>query len=109
MQVFNSQGELLYTLTSPNAANAGTCPIAIFDANRTTVYGGYAPYGDASFNTNPTVNGPIKNMKLFRFTIKEEGEPVMDLLPGRIGEDGAPCLLDACDNWHPFFNVGTTG
>ena len=48
-------------------------------------------------------------MKLYRFTIKEEGETVMDLVPGVVGygESEAPCLLDACDNWHPLFNAGT--
>ena len=109
MEVYNSLGELAYSLTSPNAPNEGTCPIGIFDANRTTTKGGFTPYG-GSFTTDMFISGPVKNMKLFRFTIKEEGETVMDLVPALVGGENTsqvPCLIDLKNNYHPVFNVGT--
>lgn len=110
MEVFNSSGELLYSLTSPNAPNEGTCPIGIFDANRTTTKGGFAPYGGSNFPTDMFTSGPVKNMKLYRFTVKEEGETVMDLVPALVGGTGTEqvaCLVDLKNGFHPLFNIGT--
>ena len=49
-------------------------------------------------------------MKLYRFTIKEEDETVMDLVPALVGGTGTEqvaCLVDLKNNFHPLFNIGT--
>lgn len=102
--IYNALGETLQVITATGAPNEGTCPIAVFNCNRTTDAGGFSPYGGGS---GSSAWGGARNLKLFRFTIKEDDVPVVDLFPGRLGDDGTPCLLDACNNWHPMFNAGS--
>ena len=74
--------------------------------NSTTTTGGFSPYSGGS---GTSAYCGARNLKLYRFTIKEEGVPVADFLPGKItySNTEVPCLLDACNNWHPYFNAGT--
>ena len=96
--IYNAAGEQIYSMVATGTPNEGVGPLAVFTANNSTTTGAFSP------NTYA-----VQNMKLYRFTIKEEGETVMDLVPGVVGygESEAPCLLDACDNWHPLFNAGS--
>lgn len=86
-------------MTTTASFDTGVGPLIVFSRNDSTAAGG---------TSVPSVL-TVENMKLYRFTLKEEGEIVMDLLPGIVGngESEAPCLLDAADNWHPLFNSGT--
>lgn len=70
----------------------------VFTANNSTTKG--AVSANTGINTC---------MKLRRFTVRKEGEVVMDLVPGIVGtgESEVPCLLDAADGFHPLFNAGS--
>lgn len=96
--IYNAAGEQIYSIVATGTPNEGVGPLAVFTANNSTTVGAFSPNTYAA-----------QNMKLYRFTIKEEGETVMDLVPGIVGygESEAPCLLDAHDNWHPLFNAGS--
>ena len=77
-------------------------PLCVFNCNKATTVGGVTPYG----TVGPSgTEGPVMNMKLYRFTVREEGQVVMDLLPA-VMADGTACVVDAANNWHPIFNHG---
>ena len=86
-------------MTTTASFDTGVGPLIVFSRNDSTAAGG----------TSVPSALTVENMKLYRFTLKEEGETVMDLVPGIVGngESEAPCLLDAADNYHPLFNAGT--
>ena len=79
--------------------DTGIGPMLLFCRNNATTAGGISAAASLI----------VENMKLYRFTIKEEGETVMDLVPGIAGIDTAevPCMLDLKNNFHPLFNIGT--
>lgn len=98
-KVYNASSELLQQITTSAALSEGIGPLAVFTCNDSTTAGGFTPYSGSTW-------GAVRNMKLYRFTVREEGQVVCDLVPG-VRNDGVACLLDAANNWHPLFNCGT--
>ena len=95
-KIYNQFDELLQQISTTAVVDQGVGPLALFTLNQSTTVGGFSPL----------TGNAVKNMKLYRFTLKENGEVVQDLLPG-VRSDGIGCLLDATNNWHPLFNCGT--
>lgn len=95
-KIYNQFDELLQQISTTAVVDQGVGPLALFTFNQSTTAGGFSPH----------TRNAVKNMKLLRFTLKEDGEVVQDLLPG-VRSDGVGCLLDAANNWHPLFNCGT--
>ena len=97
--IYSESGDLLYSIRTTGIPNHGVGPIAIFACNENSSSGGFSPNQWKS-----------KNMRLYRFTVKEDNETILDLVPALMegsNTTATACLVDLKNNFHPLFNIGT--